>query len=103
MKASFKLEKGDKGWGEAVCMLLIFPVALLWYGYVTMTLWNWFIEPTGFERIGLAWAIGIRVMFLFMLPTSLTRKDLTLGQHIFTVVHHPLIALGLGWVAHSWM
>ncbi len=46
----------------AIFTLVLLPVAYIWDGYVTQTLWNWFAVPLGAPKLTLVGAIGLSVL-----------------------------------------
>lgn len=47
----------------AILALVLLPVAFLWDGYVTQSLWLWFAVPLGVPKLTLVGAMGLGVLF----------------------------------------
>lgn len=74
-------------------------------GWVMSILWAWFITPFGLPAIGIAWAIGlsaVATMFTANLADT-SDKDGDTGSKLLQPIVFSLLALFMGWIAHTFM
>lgn len=86
-------------------VVAIVALASIWRGFVLSILWGWFAVPLGLPPIGIAWAIGVATV-VGMLAGSYSedKEDKDDGwKKVIVLFVAPLIALGVGWVAHASM
>lgn len=87
---------------------LLFASAVL-RGWVLSWLWLWFIVPLGAPDIGVAWAVGISVLMSMLAQSPKVDSDKgedageKFAKAIALMLVSPLIALLVGWIAHSVM
>lgn len=90
-----------------IITLGLIPISYLLYGFVLKTMWAWFLVPLGLPSIGLGTAIGIRIMYtLIEYNTHSPEEEDTVKKFIIalaTMVFKPLICLGLGYLAHTFL
>lgn len=56
--------------GGFLLAVLVAVPAVLWRAFVASTMWGWFMEPMGAPHIGLALAIGIRLVVVMFSTLS---------------------------------
>jgi hypothetical protein len=87
-------------------VLVILAVALVCAivrGMVLSVLWFWFLVPLGVPPIETAHAIGISILAgMFTAGYSDKSKDERVGEGIMGIAY-PIVALLMGWLAHSAM
>lgn len=91
----------------AIFMFLVALAGVPWSGFVTSTLWGWFIVPLGISAIGLWHAAGISFLLSSFLgirgfdlktPDNRSAGEKCFSQ-IFLVAVLPAAALLFGWLA----
>jgi len=114
---TYERESSDEVIGKAIAAVLIliftWPViilSLLWKAYVLTVMWGWFaVEAYALPRIGLAVAVGIVVVvnMLNYNDDESAEEDTELFDRVSSALMRmfipPLVALGLGWIAHGCM
>lgn len=102
-------EKKESVWESLVKLfvltLVLIPFTYTCRGWALKVLWGWFLVPFGVAQIGVAHAIGICA------ATSLLTSKARMGDNSWSglwtatgaAVVIPLLAVAVGWVAHSWM
>jgi hypothetical protein len=100
----------DYNVGPAAAVTLVWlPIGLAFSGYVTSTLWNWFVAPfMGWPTMGLLVAVGIdifigSVRYRYREEKGEPNKLQYIGKRIWDAVLTNLVFLGLGWIVHSLM
>lgn len=89
---------------KAVVTFLILPFTCILYAFAMVKLWMWFFVPFGLPPIGKAHAYGISCFVqLITIRTDLPTKEASFGETIAMAIAKPLLAWGLGYLAHSLM
>lgn len=86
----------------ALGILALIPVSFLLYGFVTATVWNWFVVPTfGLPAIGIPVAIGIDMLLTSILPIegNTPEKGKELSNALTKLILRPLVILSIAWIA----
>lgn len=87
----------------ALVMIVMSPLAIL-NAWALSTLWGWFAVPLGAKAIGVAHAYGLVAMLAALRPKYAHDIALKKGwDAVGTLALAPLVALGLGYVAHWFM
>ena len=89
-----------------VALALSFLAAMLGW-FVLMVLWNWFVAPLGFSRLGYWQSVGLSLLFSFLRTNSDSAAKLDevttwykLHRQTYYSVAMPLLYLFVGWVVH---
>ena len=84
---------------------ILVPFSIL-SGWALSWLWLWFLVPLGVPAIGLAHSIGIVSLVSFLTkqynPTSNDTSEEKYGKLAYAVMS-PFLALGIGYIVHSFM
>jgi hypothetical protein len=93
-----------------VCgVTIVGAVAVLWYGYVFMLLWNWLVVPTlDLPPLGLISALGLTLVAGYLLHDQRVTKSLedTKGTFVYaltTAIIRPAAFLVIGWALKSFL
>ena len=70
--------------------------------WVLTILWGWFIVPFGLPALGIAWAIGIAATISIFTAKPVKSEEGDNSSLAFAIVQ-PLMALLIGFVAHSFL
>lgn len=100
----------------AILVLVSLVPALIWSGYVTTVLWQWFVaEPFGVRPISIPLALGLSlILSRFFWGVARTKEfwkllhpERSAAMHLtYTVVDmfaYPTFALGIGWVIKGFL
>lgn len=84
-------------------LLLVIP-SMVWSGFVMQLMWAWFVVPLGVPAIGIAHALGLRLLAEWMTyqDRDLSDKNDLLESAIKSFLI-PLLMLGLGAAVHAAM
>lgn len=91
---------------DAAYTLLFFIPSALWTAWGIKTLWGWFMVPFGVPAISVAWSYGLLCLTNLMCRTFRTQQDEGTTKNFQRLANSAAIvalALGLGWIAHSFM
>lgn len=104
MAVIVEIEREFMGFAFAFAIAVL--VSIFWGGFVTSTLWGWFLVPLGVKAITYWHAVGLSSLFGSFLgsrgllnnnseetPTSVACRD------AFLAVVIPAVCLVLGWIA----
>ena len=85
-------------------LVLTAIVSIFWSGYVSSTLWIWFMVPLGVKAITYWHAVGLSALLSVFLGSRGLRKNEEsvveeIAYGLFASLVIPLICLGFGWVA----
>lgn len=87
-----------------VALLAIIIPAVLLRAWVITWMWLWFAVPFGLPVIGMAWAVGISSFAALFTTKPASAKDENpwdaFAKAAGVMFVSPLLALGMGWVAH---
>ena len=80
--------------------ILLFPLSLVWNGFVFTKLWAWFVAPTfDLPILSIPTAIGIQVLIVLLFPESNSNKDTKDFAEIWSFSFvFPLVALVIAWI-----
>ena len=80
--------------------ILLFPLSLVWNGFVFTKLWVWFVAPTfDLPILSIPTAIGIQVLIVMLFPKSNSDRDTKNFAEIWLFFFaFPLVALVIAWI-----
>ena len=80
--------------------ILLFPLSLVWNGFVFTKLWAWFVAPTfDLPILSIPTAIGIQVLIVMLFPKSNSDRDTKNFAEIWLFSFaFPLVALVIAWI-----
>ena len=88
-----------------IAILLLVPM-LLWRGWVTVMLWNWFmvVEPIGAPVLPMAHIMGIALLIGCLTKEMGPKQDRHEAiKHVGYALGGPALALLLGWILKAFM
>jgi hypothetical protein len=102
------------GCGTGISILLFLmialPISYLWFGFVLMTLWNWFLPAIGLATINYGTAMGIIVLAgFFKIGLAVAKpNENVLKMSLLVVAINVMLTqwvaalscLGIGWIIH---
>lgn len=99
MLDDYKIQNGV--WG-LIYLALMFPIMFL-RGLAIKLLWLWFIVPFGVPAIGLAWAVGLGILVVFItgaarVDTKRNRDEHDMKKMVTFSITTPIVAILMGLV-----
>lgn len=96
--------KGQTEMGILIAFIVSATISIFWGGYVTATLWGWFMVPLGVKAITYWHAVGLGALFsVFMGSRGTGNKEEDAAEaatlSIFASAVIPAILLAFGWLA----
>ena len=85
---------------EAIALLLLYPVLVVWRGFVLSILWGWYAVPLGLPPIGLIEAIGVSLVVGFLVYQDQRGEEPTLWRTVGMAIITPGFALVVGAILH---
>ena len=82
--------------------LLTFLLCIVFSGFVTTELWLWFAVPLGAPVIGIAHALGLR-MLVTVATHTYSKDERSQGERLTMAFVFPLFAWGFGAVYQSFL
>ena len=81
--------------------LVLFPLAIIWRGFVLSILWNWFVSPLGFAPINWVWAIGLATIITLFAGKGNAKEKTSEEWFVLFALSFllPAMALGIGALA----
>ena len=91
--------------GELVALLVAYPFAAMWHGFVGKTLWGWFVVPTfGLPTLALPVAIGLGLTLSFwVVNVNVQPRFKEITELIALSATRPAIALFIGWIVKGFV
>jgi hypothetical protein len=87
--------------------MLIMVVQVIYSGWVFSWLWEWFIRPFGLPSIGIAWAIGLNMVFRRPGTEGQKPADRDAGEWLIEKIAEFFFMMSfiflLGWIIHKIM
>jgi len=91
--------------GEVVVLIVAYPFAAMWHGFVGKTLWGWFVVPTfGLPMLTLPVAIGLGLTISFWaVNVNVQPRYKEIVELIAISATRPAVALLVGWIVKGFM
>jgi ABC-type Mn2+/Zn2+ transport system permease subunit len=90
---------------KALELLFLGALSIFLNGITGTWLWFWFLVPFGLPVIGILQTMGVSIALRFLIipakPEKSDEKDVT--EKVIFAIAYPLVALGFGWLIHSFM
>jgi len=83
-----------------VFWLVMFACVIVFSGFVTVELWGWFVVPLGAPAIGIAHALGLR-MLVSVSTHNYAEDKRSQGERLANAFALPLFAWGFGALYHA--
>jgi len=92
------MEKFIKGVG----WLALFIPTIIFSGFVTAELWGWFVVPLGVPAIGIAHALGLRLV-VHVATFTYAEDKRGQGERLANAIVLPLFAWAFGAIYHAFL
>lgn len=83
--------------------ILVIALLVVEQGWAISTLWGWFIVPLGAPSIGVAVAIGIAITASTIRRRYHKTPDEERYKSLAYGFIHPLLCVGIGWIAKQFV
>lgn len=89
--------------GWLIVLFGLFPLLLVYHGFVLQKMWSWYVVPLGPPELTLRCAIGLGLTFAFLRQTARSKDCRGTAAEILTVEFFgPAVTLAFGWVVQWW-
>lgn len=90
--------------GSLVVGVLLTAALLIYDGFWTVMIWNWFMPSFGLPKVHIAWAIGLGCVAACFRPSLSSKNEHeTNGEFIARIMSKGPVIAAIAFVASHWM